>query len=399
MERADEITTHSLAQSVEEVDLLLTYTARAGLEIPPEMVETIVKAKAAHERGDLDSDLEGRFWTAYQSLAAAIHPVGVDSIKANDDAYGTVVWSLLRGRRRVSQAGVAVRRYQRISMFALLSLLVVQIYTVTGATVITDLENVEKRAQDLRQEREKLERQRTDLSRQISIEGTRPKLESVLDQLGDIRDEYGFAERDVNSRYWLLLKWSVVVEGMVGGDDEPDVPTAVEVSSDTGAGGDFHDLLRQSRALPVGASDDEEENSYNRVLLGQITLEVLNVFLLPLLYGWLGACAYVLRSLSRAIRAYEYSPAVDIRLKLRMYLGALAGFSVAWFINTATTPGLAESITPLALAFLAGYSVEILFAGMDNLVATFSRSQLDRAGDGSRARGAAGSQLPRNPQI
>ena len=108
---------------------------------------------------------------------------------------------------------------------------------------------------------------------------------------------------------------------------------------------------------------------------GSITLEALSVFLLPLLYGLLGACAYVLRSLTVEIRTYTYRNQSDIRFRLRLYLGALSGFAVAWFVNSKTAPTLAESITPLALAFLAGYSVEIVFAAMDALIDTFSKER------------------------
>ena len=109
------------------------------------------------------------------------------------------------------------------------------------------------------------------------------------------------------------------------------------------------------------------------VLGGTILLTALNIYFLPLVYGLLGACAYVLRTLSREIREYTYSPASEIQLQLRLYLGALSGFAIAWFVNDQTAPTLRSSITPLALAFLAGYSVELVFALMDNLVNAFSR--------------------------
>ncbi|ETW95909.1 MAG: hypothetical protein ETSY2_47410 [Candidatus Entotheonella gemina] len=108
---------------------------------------------------------------------------------------------------------------------------------------------------------------------------------------------------------------------------------------------------------------------------GRFTLEALSSFVLPLLYGLLGACAYVLRTLTVEIRTYTYRHQSDVRFRLRLYLGVLAGFAVAWFVNTDTAPTLAESITPLALAFLAGYSVELVFAAMDALIDTFSNER------------------------
>ena len=124
-------------------------------------------------------------------------------------------------------------------------------------------------------------------------------------------------------------------------------------------------------ALPRARKDTDEQFRQHIVLAGRMVLEALNLYFLPLVYGLLGACAYVLRRLSTQVREYTYSPESEIRLKLRLYLGALSGFAVAWFINQATTPGL--TIAPMALAFLAGYSVEVVFSAMDSLVAAFSR--------------------------
>jgi hypothetical protein len=77
-----------------------------------------------------------------------------------------------------------------------------------------------------------------------------------------------------------------------------------------------------------------------------------------------------LRSLSTEIRNSSYSS--DVGYRLRMPLGALAGVAIAWVVVPDNEPGLVRSIPPLGLAFLAGYSVEVLFAAMDRFIAAFS---------------------------
>jgi len=58
--------------------------------------------------------------------------------------------------------------------------------------------------------------------------------------------------------------------------------------------------------------------------------------------------------------------------RLRVYMGMLAGLIIIWFLPvTEADPGL-KSLTPFALAFLAGYSIDLLFALMDKLIAAFS---------------------------
>lgn len=107
----------------------------------------------------------------------------------------------------------------------------------------------------------------------------------------------------------------------------------------------------------------------------QIMLTALLKYLLPILYGLLGACAYIVRSLTNDIRDSTFSLGSKVRYQLRFYLGAVAGLSIAWFTSDAKpaeSAGMLQSLSPLALAFLAGYSVELLFSFLDRFVTAFS---------------------------
>jgi hypothetical protein len=98
-------------------------------------------------------------------------------------------------------------------------------------------------------------------------------------------------------------------------------------------------------------------------------LQSIQTFLLPFLYGLLGASVYILRSLSTDIKALTFESSFDY--VLRLPLGALSGVAVAWIINFPSQQQVA-SLSPLALAFLAGYSVEVLFSALDRVVKAFS---------------------------
>ncbi len=62
-------------------------------------------------------------------------------------------------------------------------------------------------------------------------------------------------------------------------------------------------------------------------------LAVLNQYILPLLYGVLGALAYTLRALSREIQSVTFTRGSDIRYSLRWPLGMLAGVTVGLFFD------------------------------------------------------------------
>jgi len=54
-----------------------------------------------------------------------------------------------------------------------------------------------------------------------------------------------------------------------------------------------------------------------------------------------------------------------------MQLGALGGLAIGWFYKP-EAGNIGSSLSPFALAFLAGYSVEVLFFAMDKFVFAFS---------------------------
>ena len=109
-------------------------------------------------------------------------------------------------------------------------------------------------------------------------------------------------------------------------------------------------------------------------------LAILNQYLLPLLYGVLGALAYTLRALSREIQSVTFTRGSNIRYSLRWPFGMLAGVTVGLFFDPTKLTGLA-AITPLGLSFLAGYGVELVFTGLDKLVRAFTgwRCRRDQA--------------------
>lgn len=122
--------------------------------------------------------------------------------------------------------------------------------------------------------------------------------------------------------------------------------------------------------------NEREAQSWTSGAVAKEVLNVLQTYVLPPLYGWLGAIAYVLRRLISEIAARTYDEDNNISYTMRIYLGILAGLAVGWFFSSTALPGpdVLRVLSPLALAFLAGYSVELLFSAMDKLLEAFSRS-------------------------
>jgi hypothetical protein len=104
----------------------------------------------------------------------------------------------------------------------------------------------------------------------------------------------------------------------------------------------------------------------------QIKINMLVTWLLPGLYGLLGACVYVMRRLilTRHTLPGNGSALNALSLLLRIALGGLAGIIIGWFwVPGAGSPGSLSQITsiPFGIAFLAGFSIETLFSLLDKL--------------------------------
>jgi hypothetical protein len=65
-----------------------------------------------------------------------------------------------------------------------------------------------------------------------------------------------------------------------------------------------------------------------------------------------------------------YTAVSNIKYALRIHLGALAGLVVGflWGDIASGSIGVANSFSPLAVAFIAGYSVEFMFRLLDSII-------------------------------
>jgi hypothetical protein len=108
-------------------------------------------------------------------------------------------------------------------------------------------------------------------------------------------------------------------------------------------------------------------------LKAELELHVLALsgYILPLLYGALGAFAFLLRKLSDPAAKLTYADDARVSSTLRLHVGALAGLAIGWFVNRNSANSGLGSLSPLALAFAAGYASDLLFTVLDKLVGAF----------------------------
>lgn len=118
--------------------------------------------------------------------------------------------------------------------------------------------------------------------------------------------------------------------------------------------------------------DIEDDDTGNQGRLAEIIIgylrDIIGLTLAPLAFGGLGACVYVVRRIGDLVAARAFDPDTGFNFNLRIYLGCIAGLAAAQFKIFGDT----TSLTPLALAFIAGYAIEVFFSALDRLVGAFS---------------------------
>jgi hypothetical protein len=130
----------------------------------------------------------------------------------------------------------------------------------------------------------------------------------------------------------------------------------------------------RNRAGGDEANADNTDKTYDLPILISSLLTVIGTYLLPMLYGFLGSAASVIRDFSRKMRDSTFAPRDLTLTTVRLALGILAGASVGLFFTPATAaqgdamPTGAVALSASALAFLAGYGVEVLFSMLDSAI-------------------------------
>jgi hypothetical protein len=102
-----------------------------------------------------------------------------------------------------------------------------------------------------------------------------------------------------------------------------------------------------------------------------LVVGIFTSFILPILFGAIGAVAYVIRTISDQIKTSTFSHSSPIRHLMRVALGALSGVVVGLFVGLSSQ----LSLPPLALSFLAEYGVEAVFSMFDGIIDRFRQAK------------------------
>lgn len=321
-----------LRNSVKNAQLILAYASERGIDVREEIIVSIINVRKKLDLGDDLEETEAKFWMVYSELARLIRPVSIESLE------------VIRGNRRAepsrwfvnifrskSLSSQYLKTYRWVGIFILVVMLLVQIYWVIGAKLIADFHSLPIELEKVM--KEKIEKEK--MLGEKAVESFEINL--LQSKIWNIEDN--LASSSIVIRKWNRI-WQMVIP----------------VSSD---------------------STDTEASSESALLemkYASFALDAIKEYFLPLLYGLLGAFAYIFRNIFQEIKEKTLTSESNIKYVLRLHLGALTGLAVGWFFGDDEGKSVftISNLSPLALSFLAGYSVEIFFSGMDKIINSFS---------------------------
>jgi hypothetical protein len=146
-------------------------------------------------------------------------------------------------------------------------------------------------------------------------------------------------------------------------------------------------------AYGLGIAAADVSAAYFNRRQAEAAASLLGGSMLPVLYGLLGASVYLLRRYLGETTG-ELERDLAMRAYLRLGLGGIAGLAIGWFwaptVGKTGVEGVVNlSTAPFALAFLAGFSIELLFSILDRIIAAINPNTAARSPAGPRQAGPA----------
>ena len=328
-------------EALEDAERLLKYAAEVGIDIDAETRSAVLHARAV-PHSKWTEEMSANLLIALTSLAAKLKPVTAESIKAYH-----------------SETRPTMQTYLAWAIFLAVIIIPFSILTFISSSISNQIHDDINIANGL------VVKLHTELGAEA-----RPDIGSN-EQLTDLQS-YAAVVRAIyaHSRRLNTLLYPRV-----------DIPLALRCNS--GNATDNANCVKQKFELPFGikvadfpTARDQITETYQdvRYYAQNITTDVstyygaMNSCILPILYALLGTCAYLLRSFEDAMSTRTFTPSVAN--SARFVIAAIGGTVIGLF-NGFTSQTTAS---PLAMAFLVGYGVEIFFSFLENLIRSFTRS-------------------------
>ena len=370
-----------LSDNLEDAELLLSYAAETGIEVDDAVRRGILNARAAIESDGFTVPVADNLIMAFTELAQKVKPVTVESLR---------LWSLQRDQSQTefdrSPRGRLLRRLSEIGALgwtAILSGLIIVFFSVL-AFVSSKLS--EKISNDIDTANALVSRLRVELGPGVESSGNNMPAETASNPAISLQNRVwfgpdgippGLSDKDVISD---LQQFAALMRQIYGYSRQ--LRRCLPNFSDSRFATSWTNQMELTPGLNLRLSTELTDRiaEYQRVRsFANQVVERVNVyysavatFILPVLYALLGTVVYLLRLHEDQIKRRILI--VREKYAARLLIAGISGLTVGQFINL----GQGVSLSPLALAFLAGYAVDVYFAFLEGLLQMFRRGSENR---------------------
>lgn len=361
-------------KALNDASLLIKYAAESPKTLPETIMMPITLAWKAREDNGWSPDVSSKFWTAYSGLCDLLKPVTLGTIAASEPVKSRR-WLLFGDFVETTLAEKMARRY-RILLSFLLATAVIFGFVASAATRINDdiKEFITQGNMAATQAAAAIATIKGDFDRmtppidgdtlKLSLDDPRisadikSKITALREKLQDMYFATDMMTERANRIAAITSFFRVTSIPAMKGYEPGDLSRLPTLETGYDNIRDYYELRRTVSAL--SSLTDSDASVFSLISLYNA--------LVPMLFGSIGACTYVLRLISEQISETTFSATSPVRHSVRVFLGTLAGFAVG-LGGIATSAGL----TAAALAFVSGYSIEPVFATMDSIAEKFRR--------------------------
>ncbi len=353
--------TPDFARTADDVMCLLVHAARVGKDVDDTTRNSILRARAATGAG-WDETVGTNLLAAFTKLAAELSPVTADSLREScDSSTGPTVRSL--------RTWTCILAFP-IILFSVLAF----VSSAISSAIRTDITTANELAVKLRSELGTPE---------APTGGTpeKPTLPTGLNE-GEVTTQlqlYASTLRAIDARgrqlNWFVFRtvrdpfaqyrWNRKLSEDANETHQRELKKMFQLSVD------FRDNPQAALDELTTVYQDARSFGQNILDLVSVSYGAITACLLPVLYALLGTCAYLLRSFEEEVRTLTFTPLSRANNWARFLIAGIGGAVVGLFSNFTITQG--ASISPLAIAFLLGYAVDVFFSFLEGLLQAFTK--------------------------
>jgi hypothetical protein len=403
----------ALVTDVDDAQLLLSYVTRNGLQddrkIPDNIIQTLIESREQMRAGAFDAIAsETKFRSAYGAIAKAAQPVNVASLRDSLMLRPYRPWwrkplqwfhapPQMEESRPIAE--IACLRYRNFAFCTLIALILIQSYWTAASSILSKTDALIAETAKARREFAQqsalvgpvkgggpgpasspapspaTETTVQPVTTNDNAQKTQTTLEDLVTKASELEANYAMLATLMAPLKWLESKKTTDDRGGTTSDagdtqDKPKTPPGPQPPEDS--------AKKNTSESLYGPNEFQTRRASTRAVAGQM-IDVMQKWLLPLLYGALGAMVFVVRTLSMQARDRLFRKEAQVSLVLRVFLGSISGLAIGWFWTHDSSPATANgevmslsTLSPFALAFIAGYGVELFFALLDKIIATFT---------------------------